>query len=580
MSVGNAEIIRVLDDLRVLSILDEGSPQAFRVRAYEKAIDAIRDLATPAGAMSESDLVAVSGVGKGIARTIREFVDSGSVARLDELRATYPPEFVELTRIPGLGPKTLILMRGELGVENLDDLRAALQGHKIRELPGLGAKTEENLSQAIERLGLHGKDRRTPIARALPVAEQIVAVLRGLPGVDAARYCGSLRRFSDTIGDVDIVVATDAPGPIMEAFTGLDVADSVLARGETKSAILTREGLQVDLRVVAPSEFGAATLYFTGSKTHNIALRQKALGRGWTLNEYALADAESGEVIAAETEEEIYAALGLQYVPAPLREDLGEIGRAEAGDLPDLVALDDIRGDLHDHTTLSGDGRSSLTAMVDAARAFGLEYLAITDHGENLVINGASRDQMLQQRRQIARLQDDLDDMTLLHGCELNIDPEGGLDYDVEFLMSFDWCVASVHSHFDLDADRQTGRLIAAMRHPAVNVIGHLSGRMIGRRPGVEFDVAAVLDAAEETGTAIEINGALDRLDASAEVLRMARGRDVLFTISTDSHHVTEFRRFGSGVRHARRGWVERASVVNTWPRGRFVEWVRSGRER
>ena len=581
MAVTNTDLVRVLRELQSLTELDDGSPQSFRARAYDKAIHAVEDLSAPAAEMAEADLVAVKGIGKSIARTIRELVDTGTVARLEELRAEYPPAFLELTRIPGLGPKTLKLIRAELGVENLDDLRAALAAEALRDLPGLGAKTEENVARAIERLGLGGKERRTPIATALPIAARVVEAMSSLPGVERARYCGSLRRFAETIGDVDVLVAASArAADVMEAFIGLDLAYQVLAHGTTKSAILTREGLQIDLRVVQPEQWGAATLYFTGSKAHNIALRQRALERGWTLNEYALADQETEAVVASRTEEDVYRALGMSYVPAPLREDAGEIEAAAAGELPDLVTVEALRGDLHDHTTLSGDGRSRLEAIVAAAAERGLEYLAITDHGENLTINGVSRPQMLAERRGLARLEQKRGDIALLHGCELNIAPDGSLDYDDEFLMGFDWCVASVHSHFDLDRETQTRRVITAMRHPAVGAIGHLSGRMIGRRPGIDLDIDTVLEAAVLTGTAIEINGALDRLDASDEVLRRARGSEVVFTISTDSHHVDEFRRLDYGVRHARRGWVEREAVANTWPLERLRAWITAGRDR
>ena len=578
MAISNSEIVRVLAELATLTKLDDGSPQSFRVRAYEAGIHALEDLAGDAAAMTEAELISVKGIGKGLAAKIREYVDTGTMAKLETLRRRFPPAFVELTRIPGMGPKTLKLVRAELGVENLDDLRAAVAAEQLRGLPGLGAKTEENVAKAIERLGLHGKDRRTPIADALPVAAAIVAAMLELPEVERAMYCGSLRRFRDTIGDVDVLVAGTDAESIMDAFLALPMAHDVVAHGETKSVFLTREGLQVDLRVVKPEEFGAAVLYFTGSKDHNIALRQRAIDRGWTLNEYALADQESGAVVAAASEQDIYAALDMAYVAPTLREGRGEVEAAAAGALPDLVRLDDLRGDLHFHTSLSGDGRSSLEEMLEAAAARGFEYLAITDHGEDLAINGATREQMLAQRKRLAKLQERYPGMRLLHGCELNIGRDGGLDYDDEFLLGFDWCVASVHSYFDLDPEEQTERLLAAIRHPAVHVIGHLSGRMIGRRPGIEFDVDAVVAAGAEAGTALEINGALDRLDATEAVLRRARDAGVLFAISTDSHHTDELRRHRSGTLHAQRAWITKEMVVNTWPRERFLAWATRAR--
>ena len=574
MAVTNSDVHRVLAELTLLTKLEDESAQSFRVRAYESARQGLEDITAPVADMTVKELVAIKGVGKSIAEKIREYVDTGTMAKVDELREKYPPAFVELTRIPGMGPKTVKLVRRELGIQNVEDLKAAVEKEELRELPGLGAKTEEKIAKAIERLGLHGKDRRTPIGVALSVAGRIVEELGALPQVDQVQYCGSLRRFRDTVADVDILVASSKPEGIMDAFTTMSLAHDVVAHGETKSAVLTREGLQVDLRVVKPEEFGAAILYFTGSKEHNIALRQRALDRGWTLNEYSLSDVETEAVVAAATEQEIYEALEMDFVPPPLRENHGEIAAAAGHDLPRLVELGDIKGDLHVHSSLSGDGRSSLEKMLAAAVERGLDYLAITDHGEDLAINGASRTQMLRQRKRLIKLQDTFPDMTLLHGCELNIGKDGTVDYDDEFLAGFDWCVASVHSYFDLDAEAQTIRIIKAMQNPAVSVIGHLSGRKIGRRPSIELDIEPILEAAELTGTAIEINGAIDRLDASATVLRAARGSDVLFTISTDSHHTDEFRRAAYGVLNAQRGWVERDNVVNTWPRDRFLEWA------
>lgn len=577
----NADVARTLYELAELLKLEEGSPQAFRVRAYERAAAAVRDATSSVEHMSDDELVALDGVGKSTALKIREIVATGTLDQLEQLRTKYPPGFVELTRIPGLGPKTVVMLRDRLGIETLEDLKTAIAGEQLRSLPGLGAKSEEKIARAIERLGLHGKDRRTPIIRVLPVARDVVDTVAGLPGVERAEYCGSLRRFRETIGDLDVVVAAEDPGPVMAAFTSLPLVTEVLGHGDTKSSILTREGLQIDLRVVRPDQFGAAMVYFTGSKQHNIELRQRAIAAGQILNEYALADAESEEVIAAATEEDVYAAMGLEWVPPELREGQGEIDLAADHALPELVTTAHIRGDLHVHSTWSGDGRSSLDDMVGAAAASGLEYVAITEHAENLAINGLSRDQVLQERGEIDRLRSEYPDLTIMHGAELNIAPDGTLDYDLDFLMDFDWCVASVHSHFDLDEATQTARVLAAMRHPAVGAIGHLTGRKIGRRPGIELDLDAVFDGAEETGTALEINAHLDRLDVPAEMLRLGRERTALrFVVSTDSHHIKEFANLAWGVLNARRGWVDVARVVNTLPVTEFLEWANLKRAR
>lgn len=577
--MSNADVAHQLRQLALLTKLEDGSAQSFRVRAYEKAVDAVMAMSGDSAAMTLAELKAVDGIGASTAEKIKEYVDTGSIAKLDELRTRYPAPLVELMKIPGMGPKTVILVRDRLGVESVEDLKAAVAAQQLRELPGMGAKSEEKVAAAIERLGLHGKERRTPIIEVLPIAGEIVRALGALPEVEAVEYAGSLRRFRETIGDVDIVAAATAPDVVMEAFVRLPLVASVVAHGETKSAILTASGLQVDLRVVAPGEFGAALLYFTGSKGHNIALRQRAMARGWILNEYALADAETGALVAAATEGDIYAALSLSFVAPTLREDVGEVKAAEAGDLPDIVTVGDIRGDLHVHSTWSGDGRSSLEDMVAAAAGRGLQYVAITEHGEDLAINGLSRDEVLAEREALAELRGRHPKMAILHGAELNIGRDGSVDYDPDFLAGFDWCVASVHSFFDLPQAEQTARVIAAIDNPAVDAIGHLTGRRIGKRPGIDVDIDAVFDAAAGTGTALEINCHLDRLDVPPDLLLRARGRDDLtFVISTDSHHTTEFGNVEWGVRAAQRGWVSKASVANTWPRKRFLTWAARNR--
>lgn len=569
------DVLEMLSELARLTTLEEGSPQSFKVRAYENARAAIEASGRDVTQMSKAELMSIKGVGGATADKILEFVATGKVDKLERLQAAYPPAFVELTRIPGLGPKTLALIRSELGVEDLDGLKQAIADQRLRTLPGLGKTSEEKIARAIERLGLHGKDRRTPIVEVLPLADALSEELASFPGVTAALPCGSFRRFADTIGDVDIVVATTDPVPVMDHVAHHRLATEVVGHGDTKTSIITRTGLQVDVRAVAPEHFGAAILYFTGSKAHNIALRQRAIDRGWLLNEYGLL--EDGTTIASETEEAIYAALDLPWIPPPLRENTGEIEAAAAGELPDLVELEDIRGDLHYHTTRSGDGRSTLEEMVRAAVARGYEYVAITDHGEDLAINGSTREEMLAHRDQIREMEQ-RHGIRLFFGCELNIGPDGSLDYDSEFRSQFEFCVASIHSHFDLDREAQTARLLRAMADPSVQAIGHLTGRYVGRRPGVELDVDAVLEGLAVTEVALEVNGALDRLDATADVIRAAGRAGVTLTISTDSHHVTDLKRMAYGVEWARRGWASRGSVANTKPLEEFEEWTRRRR--
>lgn len=572
----NAEIARALHEIAVLTELDEGERGSFRARAYHNAVRAVEGQARPLADLDAGELTAIKGIGDAIAAKIVELVETGRIARLEQLRERYPPGYVDLVRIPGIGPKTLQLLDEHLDVRTVDDLREAIAAERVRDVPGLGARTEEKIAEAIERLGLHGKERRTPIADALPVAEGIVASLSTLDEVERVAHAGSLRRFRETVADIDIVAAAADHSAVTAAFTGLSLVREVLVSGETKTSVLTARGMQVDLRVVDPSQWGAAMVYFTGSQAHNIRIRERAVRRGWSLNEYGLT--ADDERLTGETEQEVYAALDLDWIPPGMREDTGEIEATEEGRLPDPPTVDDLRGDCHVHTDLSGDGRASLAEMVDACRERGLAYVTITDHGEDLRLNGVGREAMRAQREEITALAADRGDISVLHGCELNIGPDGGLDYDDRFLTGFDWCVASVHSHFDLDEVRQTERLLAAIAHPAVNVIGHLQGRRIGKRPGIDLHVPAVLDACAETGTAIEINSHLDRLDASAEVLRAAVERGgVVFTISSDAHRVAELENVRHGVRQAERGWVDAAMVVNTWPRDRFVAWAGVG---
>ncbi len=567
-------------ELAELTILDEENPQAFRVRAYENAVQAIRNLPADFGEMSATELAKKRGIGKSTAAKIKEFVESGKIAKLEKLRDKFPKSVVELSRIPGVGPKTVAKLRKELKVESIADLKKAIEEQKVRKLSGFGEKTEEKLKDALDKALKNKSEDRTPIAKAMPVAVRLVEEISALPEVESASYCGSLRRLRETIGDVDILVASKSPKKVMDAFVALpDVAD-VIAHGDKKSSIRTEAGLQVDLRVVSPDQMGAALMYFTGSKAHNIALRQRAIERGWTLNEYALSVEESGEVVAAKTEKAIYEALEMKYVPAPMRENNGEIEAAAEDRLPKAVEVRDLEGDFHVHTDRSGDAHSPIAEVVGKAVEREYRYFAITDHAEDLPMNGISREEILAQREEIARLREEYPDLNLMQGIELNIGPKGGLDYDHDFRMALDFCVAAVHSHFDLSQAEQTKRILAAMDDPSVNVIGHLSGRMIGKRPGIDLDLDAVFQKAVETGTAIEINAALPRLDCAADALIRARELDVTFIISTDAHHVAEYDRMQWGAQQAQRGWVDRAKVANTWSLSKFVKFVNAKRER
>jgi DNA polymerase (family 10) len=572
------DVLDMLHDLAELTVLDEANPQSFRVRAYESAAQAIAAQASDLGKLTTRELQQIQGIGKSTADKIRELLETGRVKKLEALRQKHPPGVVALLRIPGLGPKALARLRAELGVNSVDELRKALAAHALRNLAGFGPRSEEKLAQALARLDAEGSVERTPISVALPLATRIVERLRAVPGVTHASVCGSLRRFAETIGDVDLVVAASDPAPVMEAFVSLSVVERVLARGGSKASLVTHRGTQVDLRVVAPHQLGAALLYFTGSKGHNIKLRQRALARGLTLNEYALSELDGGRVVASEREEEIYAALGLPWISPVLREDAGEIEAAEDGELP--RPIEGVIGDFHVHTTLSGDGRSSLEEVVAEAKARGCRVLAITDHAEGTRA-GVGREALFGQRAAIRALQAELgDSLTLLHGVELNIGRDGELDYDPEFRSGFDWCLASVHDHFELDRAAQTRRVVAAMRDPSVRMIGHLSARMIGARPPIELDLDAVFDAAEATGTALEVNGALPRLDLSVDALRRARERELTLVLTSDAHHARELVRVEHAARNAERAWTPPERVANAWPAERLAAWAKRRRGR
>ena len=575
MKPSNQAVIAALRQLVAFTQLEDGQSQSFRTRAYERAIDAIAGQSVQVADMSLAELKALDGVGDSTARKIVEFCETGSIAKVERLKEKYPATMLDLMRIPGLGPKTVLALQEHLDVTDVPGLRRALETEQLRTLPGLGKKSEEKIAASIELLGLHSADTRTPIHDAMGIARRIVADLEGTGLCSEVAYAGSLRRLEETIGDIDILAVSAEPAAVMEVFTSLPGVTAILGSGGTKASVVIDDAMQVDLRVVDSDAFGAALLYFTGSKSHNIELRQRSLKRGWTLNEYSVSDIESEEVVASRNERDIYEALDLPFITPEVREGAGEIAAAASGDLPVPVTVENIRGDLHVHTTWSGDGRSSMTEMLDAIAVRGLEYVALTDHAEDLAINGLSRDEVIAERREIEEQRDRFTGLEILHGAELNIGPDGGVDYDPEFLTVFDFGVASIHSHFDLDEKAQTDRLLAAIDNPAVNVIGHPSGRKIGHRPGAQFNASAVFEAAAGTGTAIEINCHLQRLDLAAPLVRQAMGVEgLMFSISTDSHHTTELANLRWGVAQARKGWVTADRVLNSLPMAEFGAFV------
>ena len=531
----------------------------FRVRAYERAAEAIG--AAPVDLSTLTDVTTVKGIGSSTAAKINEYLATGSIRMLEELRADVPAGVVALTAVPGVGPKMAQQLYDVLGVDSVEALEAAIETQAVRALPGMGAKTEQNLLDAIARMG--AKDtRRVPAADALAISEELRGRLARVQSVEDVVIAGSLRRMRETIGDVDLLAAATDAEPVMRAFRDDSLVRTVLAAGPTKTSVITARNLQVDLRVVAPQAWGAALVYFTGSKAHNVRIRERAVRRGLTLNEYGLHDKDSGQRLASRTEEDVYAALGLPWIPPPLREDRGEVDAAADGSLPKVVTVDDLRGDLHGHSDWSGDGKASLEDMVAAAAQRGYEYWAVTDHAENLSINGLTRERFLERRREIGRLQERYN-LRILDGVELNIGIDGSLDYDLEFLLQFDFCVASVHTLMRRGEQEQTERILAAMRHPAVNVIGHPTGRKIGRRPGYDVDLDRIVTAAVETGTALEVNASPRRLDLSGDGVRRAVEAGAKLAISCDAHSIGDLGSMPYGVATAQRGWATPADVLN-----------------
>jgi DNA polymerase (family 10) len=470
----------------------------------------------------------------------------------------------------------MVLYR-DVGIDSVESLQEAIRDGRLHGMKGFGAKTEENILHGIDLMQRsHG---RVLIGTAMDVAEGVVAALREVDAAVRVAYAGSLRRMAETIGDVDVLVASDNAEPVAKAFVALPLVFEVIASGGTKTSIRTEDGLQIDLRVVPPACWGAALQYFTGSKAHNIKTRELAVRRGLKLSEYGLFDADTDELIVAETEEEVYERLGMQWVPPTLREDRGEVEAARKGELPDVVQETDIRGDLHTHTNLT-DGLAPLEQMVAEGAARGYEYYAVTDHAPNLYMQAMTDAKMLAQRQKVRKLAaaGKAGGMVLLHGTELNIDPEGEVDWGPEFLSGFDICVASVHSHFNQSKDEMTRRIVRACENPYVNVIGHPTARKIGSRDRIEFDLDTVFQAAARTGTALEINAYPDRLDLNDEHILWARRHGVQFSIDTDSHSTVHlpFMRYGVGM--AQRGWLTGQDVINTWPLERLRAFLRKGR--
>jgi len=569
----NDEVAAVLQEYADLMAITGGD--AFRVRTYEKAARSVSGCPDDVSRLDEKGLRRIPNVGASIAAKIEEHLRTGVIHQLEELRAQVPAGVRRLTTIPTLGPKKAMVLYQELGIDSVGALEEAIRGGKLAGLRGFGPKTGENLLHGIELMTKAGQ--RVRLDAAMDLAEEIIAALSPVPGCQRVTYAGSLRRMRDTIGDIDILATAADSAQLMAAFSGLPDVAEVIASGGTKTSIRTTTGVQADLRVVPPQCWGAALQYFTGARAHNIRTREIAVHHKLKLSEYGLFDVATGELIVSETEEEVYRHLGLPWIPPTLREDTGEIEAALLGQLPALVTEADIRGDLHTHTTAS-DGLASLEEMAAAAAQRGYAYYAVTDHAPNLYMERVTSSKALAQRDHLRRLDRAYPQLRLLHGTELNIGPDGSLDWPDEFLAGFDLCIASVHSHFSQPRADMTRRIIRACQNPHVNFIGHPTTRLIGKRPPVDADWDAIFAACARTGTALEIDAFPDRLDLPADLIRLALRHGAVFAIDTDSHATPHLAHLRYGVATAQRGWLTPDNVINTWPPGQLLEFLHNKR--
>ncbi len=559
--MNNLAIARVLAEIGDLLEIKNENP--FKIRAYRNAAETILHLGSQVADMTAADRLAIPGIGKDLAGKLAELVETGTIPYHQDLLAEFPPTILDLLHLQGVGPKTVSLLYSGLGIQTLDDLRQAASEGRLRALKGMGAKKEALILKALdERQRVAG---RRLLAEAHDAAATLVAALRAHAPTAHVSAVGSLRRGCETCGDIDILAA-GAPPSIMEAFTGYKLVERILARGSTKSSVLIWGGFQADLRVVARESLGAALQYFTGSKAHNIALRDRAIQRGFKLNEYGLYRVDDESLVVGDSEEAIYRALGLQWVPPELRENRGEILAAEQGALPRLIALEDLRGDLHMHTTET-DGRADAATMAAAARDVGREYIAITDHSKSLAMaNGLDERRALEHARSIRALNGRIEGLTVLAGIECDIRPDGTMDLADDCLKELDIVIGSVHSAFNQDEQTMTDRILAAIANPYVDVIGHPTGRLILKRDGYRVNAPRIFAAAAAAGVALEINSQVDRLDLDDTLARMARDRGVRLVIDSDAHSPAALGNLRWGALTARRAWLEPGDVLNTLP--------------
>ena len=566
LSYDNTTVAAVLDE--IADLLELKGENVFRAVTYRAAARSIRDLRSPLREYMEAGkLESIPKVGKSVKEVIEQLITTGTAKRHEDLKAAVPPGLLTLLRVSGVGPATARTIYDHLKITTLEELEEAALAGKLRQLPKIQARTEENILKSLA--SLRQRTGRSLISDARAAADEMVALLEGAAKFERLSVAGSLRRWRETIGDVDLLVASSEAGPIMDAFCGAPIVDRVLAHGDTKSSVVVKRGLQIDLRVVPPASWGAALLYFTGSKEHNVRLRGFALRKKLLLNEYGLyrvGEEKGGTPVASQTEEEIYAALGMPWIAPELREDHGEIDAALAGTLPVLVELADIRGDLHSHSNWT-DGRDTVLEMARRARDKGYAYLGLTDHSVGLgMTQGLNVERIKARTIEIRKANAELSPFRVLIGTEVEIRANGQLDYPDDVLADFDVVSASVHSAFNQPRAQMTARIIGAMRHPLVDAISHPTGRLLEKRDPYEVDMAALIDAAVETGTRLEVNGGPERLDLPDVCVRQSVDKGARLVLNSDAHALEELEWMALAVANARRGWATKDLIDNARP--------------
>jgi len=566
--VTNAEIAAALEELGVLYELD--GADRYRVLAYGTAAKAIRESPVSVAELAaKGKATDVPGVGKTLAEKIDALIETGEIPAAVKLKAKFPPTLIEVTRVPGVGPKTARRLFEELDIASMEDLKAAAEGEKIRDVKGLGAKAEENILAALERVGEPGEGPgRLLLSKVKPIAEELAAALREHPAANEVEVAGSVRRWAETCKDIDLIATAEEPAALAEHLAGHPLIAAAGKPGPNGVRAQTHNGVSVDLRIVPPAAFGNLLQHFTGSQAHNVQLREEAVARGLSVSEHGITETESGDVQTCATEPEVYERLGYAYIEPELREGRGELKAAREGKLPDLIELADIKGDLHSHTTLS-DGRNSLEEMAEAAQERGYKYLAITDHSASHGFGDHVTAERLWERIEEVQAWNkgqgqDSKGFRLLSGSEINIGLDGSLDYPDDLVAALDWVVASVHTSFSVSKEQMTERVITAIENPNVDCIGHLTGRLIGRREPYGIDVEAVAEAAARTGTTIEINGNPNRRDLSDLHARLAVEAGVKIVLNTDAHGVDTLDNMAYAVATARRAWLTADDIANT----------------